>query len=153
MGVKKRTSRREFLVVSGLGAASTMLLGSRAAAAPAPISGPRMRAPEPNPKRGGTLRTAFGVTTPHFDIHQGATTAVLCQMYNGLVTYNLADGIKTIIPDLAANWTVSSDNKTYTFGLREGVRFHDGTPFSSADVLASYQHIITPPSGIASCRR
>ncbi len=151
MDIRKRPSRREFLAGSALGAASTLFLGSWAAAAPpAPITGPKMRAPEPNPKRGGTLRTAFGVTTAHFDIHQGAATAVLCQMYNGLVTYNLDDGIKTVIPDLAANWTVSSDGKIYTFALREGVRYHDGTAFSAADVLASYQHIINPPQGIAS---
>src|SRR5687767_13697834 len=74
-------SRRESLKASGLGAAS--LLGPRRAAAQ-PAAPARMRAPEANPKRGGTLRTAWGVTTPHFDMHQGATMAVMCHMYNGL---------------------------------------------------------------------
>jgi peptide/nickel transport system substrate-binding protein len=143
-------SRREFLTVSGLGAAG--LLNARRAAAQ-PAAPPRMRAPEANPKRGGTLKAAFGVTTPHFDVHQGATMAVMCHMYNGLVTYNLADGLKTILPDLSSRWTISPDGKTYTFELREGVKFHDGTPFSSADVLASFQRIINPPSGIVSQNR
>jgi peptide/nickel transport system substrate-binding protein len=148
------TSRRRFLGLTGLAAASPVLLGSRRARTQAtPGAPPRMRAPEPNPRRGGTLKTAFGVTTPHFDIHQGATTAVLCHLYNGLVTYNLGDGIKSVIPDLAARWTVSRDGKTYAFELRDGVRFHDGTPFSSADVLASFQRIVNPPPGIVSQNR
>jgi len=144
-------SRREFLKVSGLGAAGSLLRPRRAAAQSAASRG--MRAPEPNPRRGGTLKAAFGVTTPHFDIQQGATTPVLCHLYNGLVTYNLADGLKTIVPDLAAKSTVSPDGKTYTFELREGVKFHDGSPFSSADVLASFQRIINPPPGIVSQNR
>ncbi len=149
MGGRNHASRREFIKLVGVGTAGTLLLPPRAAAA-APVSGPRMRAPEPNPKRGGTLRNAFGVTTAHFDVHQGANVSVLCHMYNGLVTYNLGDGIKTIVPDLAARWTISPDGRTYAFQLREGVKFHDGTPLSSADVLASYQHIISPPPGIVS---
>ncbi len=155
MGVWKLASRREFLKLSGLGATSTLFLAPwAAAAAPTTISGPKMRAPEPNPKRGGTLRTAFGVTTQHFDLHQGASAyAVLCQLYNNLVILNLSDGIRTVIPDLAARWTVSQDGKIYTFDLREGVKFHDGTPFSSADVLVSFQRIITPPQGIVSQNR
>ncbi len=151
MGGRNHTSRREFVKLVGVGTAGTLLLPPRtAAASPTPVSGPRMRAPEPNPKRGGTLRNAFGVTTAHFDVHQGANAFVLCHMYNGLVTYNLSDGIKTIVPDLAARWTISPDGRIYAFQLREGVKFHDGTPLSSADVLASYQHIISPPQGIVS---
>ena len=43
------------------------------------------RAPEPFPQRGGTMRTAFGVTMQHFDAHQGAGTHVLGHLYDGLV--------------------------------------------------------------------
>jgi peptide/nickel transport system substrate-binding protein len=112
-----------------------------------------MRPPEPNPKRGGTLRGAWGITTSSYDIHQGGSSNVLCHLYNNLVVLNLGDGIKTIVPDLARKWTVSEDGKTYTFDLREGVKYHDGTPFSSADVLASFQRIISPPSGIVSVNK
>jgi peptide/nickel transport system substrate-binding protein len=108
-----------------------------------------MRPTDGTPKRGGTLRNCFGVTTPHYDIHQGATTAVLCQMYNGLVRRNLVDGLRTIIPDLAQSWDVSPDGLTYTFHLRSGVKFHDGTPFSADDVVATFTRIVKPPSGIA----
>ncbi|CAI8015721.1 hypothetical protein GBAR_LOCUS9700, partial [Geodia barretti] len=48
-----------------------------------------MRAPEPNPKRGGNLRTAFGVTMTNFDVQQGAGPHVLGHLYNKLVTKNL----------------------------------------------------------------
>ncbi len=109
-----------------------------------------LRAPEPNPKRGGTLKVAVGVTTPHFDIHQGAATHVLCHMYNNLVRWNLADGLRSIIPDLAQRWEVSADGLVYTFYLRDGVKYHDGTPFGADDVVASYTHISSPPQGIVS---
>ena len=105
-----------------------------------------MRPPEPNPKRGGTLRGAWGITTSNFDVHQGGSSNVLCHLYNNLVTLNLGDGVRSISPDLAVKWTVSPDAKVYTFQLREGVKYHDGTPFTSADVLASYQRIIFPPN-------
>ncbi len=71
--------------------------------------------PEGEPTRGGILKTAFGVTVSHFDIHQGTGTHVLCHMYNGLVRYNLVDGLRTIIPDLATSWEIAEDGLTYTF--------------------------------------
>ena len=81
----------------------------------------------------------------HFDVHQGAFRFVLGQMHNNLVRFNPADGLKTIIPDLAESWKTSPDGKTYTFNLRDGVKFHDGTPFTSADVVATFSRIIFPP--------
>ena len=71
-------------------------------------------------------------------------------MHNNLVRFNPADGLKSIIPDLAESWKASPDGKTYTFKLRDGVKFHDGTPFTSADVVATFNRIIYPPPGIAS---
>jgi peptide/nickel transport system substrate-binding protein len=109
-----------------------------------------LRPPEPNPKRGGTLRTAWSVTTAHFDIHQGGNSGVMQMMYNSLVRKNLADGLRTVVPDLATRWEISPDGKTYTFSLRDGVKFHDGTPFTSADVVATFSRIIFPPQGMAS---
>ncbi len=109
-----------------------------------------MRAPEPNPKRGGNLRTAFGVTMTNFDVQQGAGPHVLGHLYNKLVTKNLADGLRTIAPDLAVSWEAASDGKAYTFNLREGVTFHDGTPFSAVDAVANFERIIDPPAGISS---
>ena len=105
---------------------------------------------EGEPKRGGTLHTAFGVTVAHFDIHQGGGPHVLGHMYNGLVRYDLTDGLRTIIPDLATGWESSEDGLTWTFNLREGVTYHDGEPFGAKDVVATFTRIIDPPEGIVS---
>jgi peptide/nickel transport system substrate-binding protein len=48
------------------------------------------------------------------------------------------------IPDLATSWSVSRDGLTYTFHLRHGVRWSDGAPFTSQDVLFTYKQIINP---------
>ncbi len=47
-------------------------------------------------------------------------------------------------PDLAESWTISDDNLTYTFKLRQGVTFHDGQPFSAQDVKFTWQTICHP---------
>lgn len=107
-------------------------------------------APEPEPKRGGVLRTAFGVTTTSYDIYQGGNIAVLTHLYDGLVRFNPLDGLQTIIPSLATSWEISDDGLTYTFTLREGVAFHDGEPFTADDVAATFNRAIAPPEGIIS---
>lgn len=47
-------------------------------------------------------------------------------------------------PDLATAWAASDDLKTWTFTLRHGVKFHDGTPMDSADVVATFTRILDP---------
>ena len=58
-----------------------------------------------------------------------------------------------IIPDLATSWKISDDELTYTFSLREGVKFHDGATFTAEDVVASFNHILSPPDGVLSPRK
>ncbi len=70
-------------------------------------------------------------------------------MYDGLVMWNLLDGYRTIVPALATTWSVSDDQTVYTFSLREGVKFHDGAPFSADDVVATFNRIINPPANVA----
>jgi len=110
-----------------------------------------LKSPDPNPKRGGTVTFAFGVTSAAgYDIQQGAAVSVLCHLYNNLIRLNLVDGLKTIVPDVAQKWDMTPDGLTYTFTLRSGVQFHDGSPLSSADVVATYNRVIFPPMGIVS---
>jgi peptide/nickel transport system substrate-binding protein len=126
---------------------------TQAAAAAAPnvaqTGGRLMHAPEPNPTRGGVLRTAYGVTVPHYDFHQGGG-GPLVMSFDNLVALDMTDGLATIIPELAERWEVSPDGSTYTFKVRDNVKFHDGTPFSADDVIATLQRIVSPPPNVAS---
>lgn len=108
-----------------------------------------MTAPEENPKRGGTVKTAWGANPTHFDIHQGGGCAGCGMIYDGLIMWNLMDGYRSIVPALATSWEVSEDKATYTFHLREGVKFHNGAPFSAEDVLATFNRVINPPENVA----
>jgi ABC-type transport system substrate-binding protein len=108
-----------------------------------------MTAPEENPTEGGILKTAWGANPTHFDIHQGGGCAGCNMMYDGLVMWNLMDGYRSIVPALATTWEVSDDQTVYTFTLRDGVTFHDGEPFTAADVVATFNRIINPPDNVS----
>ena len=74
--------------------------------------------------------------------------------YSTLMRVDPTDRTGTkFIGDLAESWTISPDKRTYTFKLRRGVKFHDGALLTSADVKASYDHIIFPPAGVVSSRQ
>src|SRR3972149_838212 len=57
------------------------------------------------------------------------------------------------VGDLAESWTIAKDGLTYTFKIRRGVKFHDGSDMTSRDIKASYDKIIFPPPGLKSSRR
>ena len=57
-----------------------------------------------------------------------------------------------IIPELAESWEISDGGKTLTFHLHKGVKWHDGVPFSSADVKYTIERIMNPPKGMPSPR-
>ncbi|MHB8712828.1 MAG: peptide-binding protein [Trichloromonadaceae bacterium] len=71
-------------------------------------------------------------------------------VYNGLVRY---DKDLTMEGELAESWEISPDNLTFTFHLRQGVTWHDGAPFTSADVLFTYQLYIDPKTPTAYSER
>src|SRR5262252_3939520 len=101
-----------------------------------------LRAPEANPKRGGVLRWGGLANSTLYDLHQTGTIANMgpqAPMYDLLVQVDPVHWDK-VIPDLAKSWTVSEDGLTYTFSLREGVKFHDGAPLTAEDVVASFNH-------------
>jgi peptide/nickel transport system substrate-binding protein len=75
---------------------------------------------------------------PNLDPTGGAAAAidevVYANIFEGLTRFG-ADG--SILPALAASWEISDDGLTYTFSLREGVKFHDGSDFNADDVKFS----------------
>lgn len=65
-------------------------------------------------------------------------------LFSGLMMYTPA---QELVPDLAKEYTVSEDGKTYTFTLRDGVTWHDGKPFTAQDVLFTFEMIQNPLAG------
>src|SRR5262245_10487946 len=107
------------------------------------------------PKRGGTLQFAISAETPHYDCHGSDTYATLHfagPFYSTLLRFNLPK-FPEVEGDLAESWTVAPDLMTYTFKLHQGVKFHDGTTLTSADVKASYDRLRNPPAGVVSTRK
>ena len=76
-------------------------------------------------------------------------TAIMINAYEGLVQYaNNTDKV-TIAPRLATSWEVNGDHTVYTFHLRKGVTFHDGTPFTSAAIDVAFKRRIAVKGGAA----
>jgi peptide/nickel transport system substrate-binding protein len=76
---------------------------------------------------------------PDPDIYYAGQGLILTtNTYEGLLSYLPGTATPTLEPALATSWTVSPDKKVYTFQLRHGVTFHDGTPFTSAAIKASF---------------
>ena len=70
---------------------------------------------------------------------------IITNMYDTLVEFDL--NTYEIAPSLATDWSVSEDGLTWTFNLREGVTFHDGSPFGAEDVVMSMSRAQEPESG------
>jgi peptide/nickel transport system substrate-binding protein len=91
-----------------------------------------------------TLVAAVSAQPDQFDPHKTSAYAsfqVLENVYDTLVVPNAKN--LTMDPSLATSWTTSPDGLTWTFDLRQGVKFHDGSTFDAADVVYSYNRIIT----------
>jgi peptide/nickel transport system substrate-binding protein len=65
---------------------------------------------------------------------------ILMNVYDGLVSYK--SGTLEVEPALAESWTISEDARTYTFKLRQGVAFHDGTPFNAEAVKFNFERML-----------
>src|SRR5918996_1507775 len=107
------------------------------------------------PRQGGALRVAIAGDPPSLDMHQEQTfmvTIPLSPVYNTLVMFD-PHGYPKVIGDVAKSWTESEDGMQWTFTLHQGVKFHDGSEFTSADVKASWDRIVSPPEGLVSPRK
>ena len=98
-------------------------------------------------KAGGTLTIQHWDSPASMSIHEEATYSTVVPIMgvmNNLVLFrqdkeqNTLDGI---VPDLAESWSWSEDGKELTFKLRQGVKWHDGKPFTAADVKCTFEYL------------
>ncbi len=92
----------------------------------------------------GTLRVQFGTTFDADNLnpfvgYSGTSYEIFHLNYDFLVGYNTDLSPR---PELATSWETSPDGKTWTFTLRQGVKWQDGQPFTAADVVFTYMYII-----------
>jgi peptide/nickel transport system substrate-binding protein len=108
------------------------------------------------PRYGGTFLSVGVEATPLFDMHQtsfGGVYAATAPAYNCLVRTSPYDPMALeVVPELAQSWDISPDGQTITFHLHQGVKWHDGMPFSSADVVYTIARIMHPPPNMVSPR-
>lgn len=106
------------------------------------------------PRAGGVLTFAVAAEPPSYDLHRETSFAAihpLAPHYSLLVKFDQWK-YPEVEGDVAESWTISEDALTYTFKIRKGIKFHDGSPLTARDVKATYDKIIFPPSGVQSAR-
>src|SRR6266702_1651429 len=108
------------------------------------------------PRYGGKFLSVGNEEIPFYDLHQtslGGIYAAVAPAYNCLIRTSPYDPMALdLIPELADSWEIGDGGQTMTFHLHKGVKWHDGTPFSSADVQYTVERIMHPPKGMVSPR-
>ncbi len=126
------------------GAGATKSVVRQQVAQPAPTVVPA--ATLADPIRGGTLLGAQHLTIrgmdPLLNVCTG-TCSINRPFFNKLVSVNKGDGA-TAEGELATDWSTNADGTVFTFNLRQGVKFHDGSTFSAEDVIHSIDRIQNP---------
>jgi len=99
-------------------------------------------------KRGGILKIYFFDSPASMSIHEETTNAAegpMMGVFNNLVLYKQdvpQSGLQSIVPDLASEWSWEEDKTQLTFQLREGVKWHDGKPFTAKDVVCTWDLLL-----------
>src|SRR5690606_16843088 len=105
-------------------------------------------AQEPAPVEGGAITVAITAEPPGWDPSASTSQEIPRVVYHnvleGLVRF---DRTGAIVPALATEWNTSEDGLTWTFTLRDDVTFHDGSPLTTADVIAKFERAMDPDSG------
>ena len=95
-------------------------------------------------KAGGTIKIVHRDSPPSASIHEEATNSTnvpFMPVYNNLVVYNqqvAQNTMDSIVPELAESWAWNDDKTLLTFKLRQGVKWHDGKPFTAKDVQCTW---------------
>ena len=136
-------SRRELIQRGSLLGISLPFLGLLAGGAETALAAPRRMAAR---RAGGTLR--FGGVIP-----DGSLEPPLLQSLGALAVSHIpgeqlvfADKNSVLRPRLATSWKPSKGAKSWTFTIRQGVKFHDGTPLTVDDVVATFNRLLTKDS-------
>ena len=86
-----------------------------------------------------TLTIGMNLDPPHLDPTAGAAQAIDSVVYQNIFQgLTQIDSVGNVAPSLAESWEITPDGLVYTFHLRQGVKFHDGTDFDASDVVFSY---------------
>ncbi len=131
-----------------------VLAAALAAAAAMPVA-----ADEEAPKRGGVLTYLIPADAPpSFDGQREETYATIhsaAPYYSVLIRANPMDPASPVmVCDLCTQMPTPTDGgRTYTFKIRQGVKFHDGAPLTAEDIVASWRKIVFPPQGVVSPRQ
>lgn len=91
-----------------------------------------------------TIRIDVGTEAPSLDPNKAedvTSIRILQDLFEGLVDF---DQSNKILPGMAYKWDISADGKTYTFHLRDGLKFSDGSPITAEDFVYSYQRLANP---------
>jgi len=99
------------------------------------------------PVYGGTLMVGLADDPPQLDPHLTTSNASRTILHNIFATLVEINESLQIVPGLAESWTISPDGLTYTFQLRPGVRFHDGTPVDAEAVSFNFARMRNPTVG------
>jgi peptide/nickel transport system substrate-binding protein len=104
--------------------------------------------PRSEPKQGGILRVYHRDSPGGASIHEGATYSInvpFMPVFNNLVMFNQSvaqNSVDSLVPDLAESWAWGDGGKKLTFKLKQGVKWHDGKPFTSADVKCTFDMLM-----------
>src|ERR1700704_840237 len=99
-------------------------------------------------KQGGTLKVQHWDSPASMSIHEEATYSTVVPIMgvmNNLVLYKqdvAQNSLQSIVPDLAESWSWSEDGAELTFKLRQGVKWHDGKPFTAKDVQCTWDLLL-----------
>ncbi len=100
---------------------------------------------EEEPRNSLIFASSADATTldPH-NTTDSQSDQVIWMLFNALIRY---DENMQFVPDLAESWSLADDNVTWTFHLRSGVKFQDGTPFDAQAVKANFDRVLDPEQG------
>jgi peptide/nickel transport system substrate-binding protein len=99
---------------------------------------------EVNPGKLNWMVGSFGNERFDYTFAAGTGHDYARQIHAFLISSDVKEGRRVFVPGIASEWSLSDDGLTWNFTIREGVKFHDGTDLTAADVWWSLQHIFGP---------